>query len=61
MRDQEPPGGWDRPLAEPAPEGAPRRSLWWAAGAAVGVVLLAVWLALVALVILAVVLLSKAL
>ena len=61
MRDQEPPGGWDRPIAGPAVESRSRRGLWWAAGAVAGVLLVVLWLVLIAAVVLVVVLVSKAL
>ena len=61
MREQEPPGGWDRPIAGAAPEARTRRGLWWAAGAATGCLLLTVWVILIAVVVLAVVLVTRAL
>ena len=61
MRDQEPPGGWDRPVAGAAPEAGSRRGLWWAAGAVAGVFFLALWLIVIAVVVLLVVVLSKVL
>ena len=60
MRDQEPPGGWDRPVAPAAPETAPRRGLWWVAAAAAGIFLLVLWLILLAVAVLLVVLVSRA-
>ena len=61
MRDQEPPGGWDRPVAGAGAESRSRRGLWWVVGAVAGAALLALWVLLVAAVVLVVVLVSKAL
>jgi hypothetical protein len=61
VRNQEPPGGWDRPIPGATPESRSRRGLWWAAGAVAGVFLLALWLVLIAAAMLVVVLVSKAL
>jgi hypothetical protein len=61
VREQEPPGGWEQPIAGARPEARSRRGLWWAAGAATGCLLLAVWVILIAAVVLVVVLASRAL